>query len=238
MENIVIHKADTRGLTKLDWLEARQTFSFGSYFNPERIRFGALRVLNDDVIAGEKGFGDHPHDNMEIITIPLEGALTHRDNLGNEAVIRAGEIQVMSAGTGAYHSEFNHDPSQPVRSLQIWLYPNKRNVEPRYDQQKVDIEERNVLHQILSPDPQDKGVWIYQHAWFHIGKFDKGHEAIYQLKDGGNGVYVFVISGDVTVNGQALNSRDGMGLWNTSHLNIKADTDTEVLLMEVPMNID
>jgi len=235
MENTVIHRADTRGSTKTEWLEAHPTFSFGSYYNPQRMQFGALRVLNDDIIAGEKGFGDHPHDNMEIITIPLEGALAHRDSLGNGTTIRAGEIQVMSAGTGLYHSEFNAEQDKPVKSLQIWLYPNRRNVEPRYGQAKIDTSERNVLHQVLSPNADGQGVWIYQDAWFHIGKFDKGAEATYQLKAEDNGVYVFVISGEVTVSGQTLGPRDGMGTTNTRQLSIKADSDMEVLLMEVPM---
>lgn len=235
MENTVVHKADTRGSADLGWLVAHPTFSFGAYYNPDRMGFGALRVLNDDVIAGEKGFGDHPHDNMEIITIPLEGALAHKDSLGNEVVIRAGEIQVMSAGTGLYHSEYNYDDNEPVKSLQIWLYPNQRNVTPRYDQARIDTQERNTLHQILSPDETGGGVWIYQDAWFSMGKFDQGIQTSYQLKDADNGVYVFVISGEVTVNGEHLSPRDGMGIWNTEQLVILAETDMEVLVMEVPM---
>ncbi len=235
MEETIIHKADTRGLADLGWLQAHPTFSFGSYYNPERMGFGALRVLNDDVIAGEMGFGDHPHDNMEIITIPLEGALAHRDSLGNEAIIRAGEVQVMSAGTGLYHSEYNAEADQPVKALQIWVYPNKRNVEPRYDQVKVDTRERNVLHQVLSPYPGGPGVWIYQNAWFSMGTFDEGTETVYSLRQKENGVYVFVISGSVMVNGQTLAARDGMGIQHASLLSLKAGTDAEVLLMEIPM---
>lgn len=235
MEDTLLIKSETRGFTDIGWLQARPTFSFGGYYNPGRMHFGALRVLNDDVIAGEKGFGDHPHDNMEIITIPLEGALAHRDSLGNEAVIRAGEIQVMSAGTGLYHSEYNADVNEPVKVLQIWLYPNRRNVEPRYDQKKLDLQERNVLHQVLSPNAGEAGVWIYQDAWFSMGKFDAGVETTYHLKKPDNGVYALVISGEALVNGQLLSARDGMGVQNTGQMTIKATADMEILLMEVPM---
>lgn len=235
MENKVIHKAATRGLANHGWLKSRQTFSFANYYDPERIHFGALRVLNDDTVEGGRGFGEHPHDNMEIISIPLEGELVHKDSMGNQAVIKEGEIQVMSAGTGIYHSEYNHNLGEPVKFLQIWLFPNKRNVEPRYDQVKIDTTERNVFHQILSPNPDDEGVWIYQNAWFHIGSFDAGHEASYQLKDKSNGVYAFILSGSAEINGTVLDERDGMGIWNTESLNIKTNTDARILLMEVPM---
>lgn len=235
MENKVIHKAATRGHANLGWLNSHHTFSFANYYNPERIHFGALRVLNDDTVEGGRGFGEHPHDNMEIISIPLEGELVHKDSMGNEAVIKSGEIQVMSAGTGIYHSEYNRNPGEPVKFLQIWLFPDKRNVEPRYDQVKIDTEEKNVFHQILSPNANDAGVWIHQNAWFHIGNFDAGHEASYQLKDANNGVYVFMLKGSAEVNGTPLDQRDGMGIWNTAGLTIKATADAQILLMEVPM---
>jgi redox-sensitive bicupin YhaK (pirin superfamily) len=234
MENTVIHRADTRGSADLGWLQANPTFSFGHYYNRERMSFGALRVLNDDTIAGTKGFGDHPHDNMEIITIPLAGALTHRDNLGNAAVIRAGEIQVISAGTGLYHSEVNEDPATPAQVLQIWVYPNRRNVEPRYEHSRLDTDARNVWHQILSPNADDAGVWIYQDAWFNIGKFDAGSVTTYTLHRPESGIYVFVISGEITANGETLHPRDGMGISNISHIHITAGSNTEVLLMEIP----
>ncbi|MBD1392157.1 pirin family protein [Mucilaginibacter glaciei] len=237
MKNTIIHRANTRGVADLGWLKSYQTFSFSGYYNPERMRFGVLRVLNDDIVDGSKGFGDHPHDNMEIISIPLQGELVHKDSMGNEAVIKPGEIQVMSAGTGIYHTEFNKNDTEPVKFLQIWVYPNKRNVTPRYDQIAIPFNERNVLHQILSPNTDDNGVWIYQNAWFNMGEFDAGKEINYQLNDKANGVYVFVLNGDITVNGQHLNTRDGMGLWDTDQLNIKANTDTQVLLMEVPMEL-
>lgn len=235
MENKVIHKASTRGLADHGWLKSRQTFSFAGYYDPQRIHFGALRVLNDDTVEGGRGFGEHPHDNMEIISIPLEGELVHKDSMGNQAVIKEGEIQVMSAGTGIYHSEYNHNPGEPVKFLQIWLFPNKRNVQPRYDQVKIDTAERNVFHQILSPNADDSGVWIYQNAWFHIGSFDAGQEVSYQLKDKENGVYAFILNGSAEINGTQLDERDGLGISNTESLNIKASTDARILLMEVPM---
>lgn len=240
MPQSILHKANTRGHANHGWLDAHHTFSFASYYNPERHNFGVLRVLNDDRIDAGMGFGTHPHDNMEIITIPLEGELRHRDSMGNTAVIHAGEIQVMSAGTGIQHSEFNSSSDTTLNLLQIWIFPNKRNVIPRYDQQILNVADRhNKLQQILSPNSDDEGVWIYQNAWFHLGKFDKDFETSYALKQKGNGVYAFLISGDITINGQLLNTRDGLEIWDTDILNIKAESpDTEVLLMEVPMNLE
>lgn len=240
MPQTILHKANTRGHANHGWLDAHHTFSFASYYNPERHNFGVLRVLNDDRIDAGMGFGTHPHDNMEIITIPLAGELRHRDSMGNTAVIHAGEIQVMSAGTGIQHSEFNSSPDTTLNLLQIWIFPNKRNVTPRYDQQILNLADRhNKLQQVLSPNPEDAGVWIHQDAWFHLGKFDKDFETSYTLKQKENGVYVFVISGDVTINGQLLNTRDGLGIWETDVLNLKAEsTDTEVLLMEIPMDLN
>lgn len=239
MANTVIHKADTRGKVNHGWLKASHTFSFANYFNPERVNFGVLRVLNDDQIDGGTGFGTHPHDNMEIITIPLEGNLEHKDSMGNIAVIRKGEIQAMSAGTGIFHSEYNHSKDNPVKLLQIWIYPNKRNVEPRYSQIQLDeTKMHNRLEQILSPNADDAGVWIHQNAWFHLGKFEKGFSAEYSFKKSGNGVYAFVIKGDVTIAEQKLSERDGFGIWNTDKLSITANSDNvELLLMEVPMTL-
>lgn len=236
MENTIIHKANTRGRADHGWLQANFSFSFGNWYNPERIQFGALRVLNDDIIGEGMGFGTHPHDNMEIITIPLEGDLAHKDSMGNAATIKSGDIQVMSAGTGIQHSEFNPNPDLKTKSLQIWVYPNKRNVEPRYQQITLNLEDRkNKLQQILSPNADDSGVWIHQDAWFHLGKFDKGVSATYDFKKEGNGVYAFILSGTITINGQELETRDGFGIWNTNSLDIKATSDAEFLLMEIPM---
>ena len=238
MANQLIHKAATRGHADHGWLRTNHTFSFADYYNPERVHFGALRVLNDDYIAGGMGFGTHPHDNMEIITIPLEGDLEHKDSMGNGTVIKHGDVQVMSAGTGITHSEFNHNKTKPVQLLQIWVFPNKRNVTPRYDQITLDVNERhNKLQQILSPNSDDEGVWIHQDAWFHIGRFDQNFETTYTWKKQGNGVYVFVIKGDITVNGTALNERDGSGIWNTDSMSIQANSaDAELLIIEVPMH--
>ncbi|WP_338870454.1 pirin family protein [Spirosoma sp. SC4-14] len=238
MKNTVLHKADTRGLANHGWLKSQQTFSFANYYDPQRMHFGVLRVLNDDVVAPGRGFGTHPHDNMEIISIPLEGDLQHKDSMGNVATIRNGDIQVMSAGTGIQHSEYNASKDQPVKFLQIWVFPNKRNVEPRYDQISLNPNDRhNKLQQILSPNPTDTGVWIHQNAWFHLGRFDKDHSADYAVKAKGNGLYVFTLNGTIAVNGQTLNTRDGFGIWDTDKVSIRADSDAEFLLMDVPMAV-
>jgi redox-sensitive bicupin YhaK (pirin superfamily) len=236
MENTVLHKADTRGHADHGWLNAYHSFSFASWYNPDRVQFGTLRVLNDDTIAAGMGFGTHPHDNMEIITIPLEGDLAHKDSMGNTEVIKNGDVQVMSAGTGIQHSEFNPNEDQRTKLLQIWVFPKVRNVEPRYQQITLNPEDRNnKLQQILSPNAEDAGVWIHQDAWFHLGKFDKDTATTYELKKEGNGVYVFILSGTVTINGQELETRDGFGIWDTATLDIKANTAAEFLLMEIPM---
>jgi quercetin 2,3-dioxygenase len=236
MSVTILHKAESRGYADHGWLLSRHTFSFANYYDPDRIHFGALRVLNDDSVAAGKGFGTHPHDNMEIISIPLEGDLEHKDSMGNISVIRHGDIQVMSAGTGIFHSEYNRNADKPVKFLQIWVFPNRKNVVPRYDQITLNIEDRhNKLQQILSPDENDAGVWIYQNAWFHIGRFDKDFSLDYRLKSGGNGVYAFVLSGEFTIDGQPLKPRDGFGVRETEKISIKAEQESELLLMEVPM---
>ena len=237
MANTILHKASTRGHANHGWLDSYHTFSFGNYYNPERMAFGVLRVLNDDSVKGGMGFGTHPHDNMEIISIPLEGDLQHKDSIGNTAVIKQGDIQAMSAGTGIYHSEQNKNKDETVKFLQIWIFPNKKNVTPRYDQVTLNVTDRhNKLQQVLSPNADDAGVWIYQDAWFHMGNLDKGVTVKYELKKEGNGVYVFILKGDATINGQQLNTRDGLGLQDINELDIVADNDAEILLMEVPMN--
>ncbi|NRT11802.1 pirin family protein [Flavobacterium sp. 14A] len=236
MENTVLHKATTRGHADHGWLNAYHSFSFGSWYNPERVQFGALRVLNDDTIAAGMGFGTHPHDNMEILTIPLEGDLAHKDSMGNTETIKNGDVQVMSAGTGVKHSEFNPNDDQRTKLLQIWVFPNKKNVTPRYQQITLNKADRhNKLQQILSPNPEDEGVWIHQDAWFHLGKLEKDTSIDYHIKKEGNGVYAFVLSGQLTINGQELDTRDGFGIWNTATLELKMNSDVELLLMEVPM---
>lgn len=239
MENTVLHKANTRGVASHGWLESRHTFSFANYNNPERMHFGVLRVLNDDKVDPGMGFGTHPHDNMEIISIPLEGDLEHNDSMGNTTVIKNGDIQIMSAGTGVFHSEYNKNKDKLVKFLQIWVYPNKKNVTPRYDQITLDKNERkNKFQQIISPNPDDEGVWIQQDAWFHLGDFDKGIKTDYKIKKSGNGVYVFVLKGEATIEDQKLETRDGFGIWDTNQFTITANTeDTEILLMEVPMSL-
>jgi len=234
----VLHKANTRGHANHGWLDTHHTFSFANYRNPERMHFGVLRVLNDDVVAGGRGFGTHPHDNMEIISIPLEGDLEHKDSMGNVTVIKQGDVQVMSAGTGVFHSEYNKNMDQEVRFLQIWLFPNKRNVAPRYDQIALENQHlKNQLFQILSPNKDDEGVWIHQNAWFHMGNLDKGFTTNYSLKGSDTGVYAFVMEGDVTIEGQALSKRDGYGIWDIANIQISANSDARILLMEVPMQI-
>jgi redox-sensitive bicupin YhaK (pirin superfamily) len=236
MGNSVLHKSETRGDANHGWLHSRHTFSFADYYDPERVHFGMLRVLNDDIVEAGMGFSTHPHDNMEIISIPLEGDLEHKDSMGNISVIKHGDVQVMSAGSGITHSEYNRNKDRKVKFLQIWVFPNRKNVKPRYDQITLNIADRhNMFQQILSPNPDDAGVWIYQNAWFHLGHFDKGFSADYKVKAAGNGVYTFVLSGSVTINNQALNSRDGLGIWDTDKLSVKADGDAEFLMIEVPM---
>lgn len=239
MANTILHKAETRGHANHGWLDSHHTFSFANYHNPERMHFGVLRVLNDDRVDPGMGFGTHPHDNMEIISIPLEGDLEHKDSMGNVAVIKHGDIQVLSAGTGIQHSEYNKNKDKLTKFLQIWVFPNKKNVTPRYDQITLNLNDRhNKLQQILSPNADDEGVWIHQDAWFHLGKFDQGFSTTYKIKKAGNGVYAFVLKGDFTIDGHALNQRDGLGVWDTDSISIKANSiDAEILLMDVPMTM-
>lgn len=234
----ILHKAESRGHANHGWLDSHHTFSFANYYNHERMHFGVLRVLNDDKVAPGKGFGTHPHDNMEIISIPLEGDLEHKDSMGNTAVIREGDVQVMSAGTGVFHSEYNKNTDKEVKFLQIWVFPNKKNLEPRYDQISLrDIEKDNTFYQILSPNKYEQGVWINQNAWFHLGKFEAGKSETYTLKSKENGVYAFILEGEVEIESQKLGKRDGFGIWETSEIDVKSISDSRILLMEVPMNI-
>lgn len=237
MANTVLHKSDTRGHANHGWLDSHHTFSFANYYNPDRMHFGVLRVLNDDRVDPGMGFGTHPHDNMEIISIPLEGDLEHKDSMNNVTVIKNGDIQVMSAGTGIYHSEYNKNADKLTKFLQIWVFPNKKDVTPRYDQITLKLEDRhNKLQQILSPNKEDAGVWIHQDAWFHLGTFDKDFATEYAIKRKGNGVYAFVIKGDIMIDGQLLNERDGMGIWDTDKISLVAKSaGAELLLMDVPM---
>jgi redox-sensitive bicupin YhaK (pirin superfamily) len=236
MENTVLHKANTRGHADHGWLNAYHSFSFASWFNPERVQFGMLRVLNDDTIAAGMGFGTHPHDNMEIITIPLEGDLAHKDSMGNESIIKTGDIQVMSAGTGIQHSEFNPNADLQTKLFQIWLFPKYRNVEPRYQQITLDVtKQKNNFAQILSPNAEDEGVWIYQDAWFYLSAFEADYSKKLSLKKEGNGFYIMTVEGEIEVNGEKLEKRDAIGIWETYEIEVKAITDSKFLIMEIPM---
>ncbi|MBH0006379.1 pirin family protein [Psychrobacter sp. SWN149] len=234
----IYHAADSRGDANHGWLKSRHTFSFANYHNPERMGFGALRVINDDFVIGGRGFGKHSHRDMEIISIPLAGKLAHGDSIGNEGVIETGEIQVMSAGTGITHSEMNGDNEEAMKFLQIWVMPNKMNVTPRY--QQVDMNaliQPNEFSQVLSLNADDAGVWIHQNAWFSMGDFDEGISQTYQLNDSNNGVYVFVISGEVVIESNTLSTRDGLGIWDTKSFTMNVEAATRVLVMEVPLFI-
>ena len=232
-----LHKADTRGHANHGWLDSHHTFSFAGYYDPARVHFGMLRVLNDDIVKGGAGFGQHPHDNMEIISIPLKGALEHGDNTGGNGIIRSGEVQIMSAGSGIAHSEKNASKVEDVNFLQIWVFPKERNIKPRYDQKLFSAEDRkNRFQTVVSPEKNGSSLWINQDAWFSLGNLSKGTSNEYTVQKSSNGIYAFVIQGEITVNGQKLSKRDGLGVWDTDKISISADTDAEVLLIDVPMN--
>ena len=234
----IVHKAATRGHASFGWLNSYHTFSFGSYHNPERVHFGALRVLNDDTVAKGMGFSKHPHDNMEIVSIPLEGDLHHKDSTGRDEIIRQHDVQIMSAGSGIAHSEMNANKDKEVKFLQIWVFPKVTNIEPRYQQKNFKPEDRNnQLLTVVAPD-DEKAVWINQDAWFSLGKFSQESTTRYQIRKPGNGVYAFILKGTVTLNGETVADRDGLGIWDTDSIEIKADTDAEFLLIDVPMELE
>lgn len=235
----VLHKAGTRGHANHGWLDSYHTFSFAGYYDPSRVHFGLLRVLNDDVVKGGMGFGQHPHDNMEIVSIPLQGALEHRDNTGGHAIIRSGEVQIMSAGSGIAHSEKNASSSEEVNFLQIWVFPKERNIKPRYDQRLfANADRKNVLQTVVAPEKNGDALWINQDAWFTLTDLTKGTTLDYDLHRPTSGVYVFVINGSVTAGDVSLNRRDGLGIEQTDKFSLRADSDAEVLLVEVPMNLN
>jgi len=232
----VIHNATTRGHANHGWLDSHHSFSFANYYNPERMHFGVLRVLNDDIVKGGNGFGAHPHDNMEIVSIPLKGALEHKDTTGRHEIIKTNDVQIMSAGSGITHSEYNASKTDPVNFLQIWVFPKVKNIAPRYEQKTFDPAAReNKFQVVVSPEQNGDGVYINQDAWFSLGTLKKDFTTSYAVKRQGNGVYVFVLAGEVTVNGQKLSTRDGLGISETESLSITANTDAEVLLLDVPM---
>ena len=233
----IFHSSSSRGAADHGWLKAKHSFSFANYYDSERVQFGALRVLNDDIIAPGMGFGTHPHDNMEIITIPLDGALEHKDSMDNIGVIETDEIQVMSAGSGVYHSEYNKNKDQSVSLLQIWVFPNKKNVTPRYDQKNIkDLKKVNSFYPIVTPNQKGPGMWIHQDAWFHLGEFDKETRINYNINKKGNGVYAFLIEGSVQIDGESLEKRDALGLWDTESFELLANPNSRILLIEVPLN--
>lgn len=233
----IIHRGNTRGFANHDWLQSYHTFSFAGYYNPERIHFGALRVLNDDAVKGGMGFGTHPHDNMEIVSIPLNGALEHRDNTGRHEIISTNEVQIMSAGSGISHSEFNASKTDPVNFLQIWVFPKLKDITPRYQQQAFEPAARqNKLQVVVSPE-QDSGVLlINQDAWFSLGKFDEGQTVDISPRMAQQGSYLFVLEGEVEVDGEVLQRRDAIGLIDFSKVSVKALKAAEFLLIDVPMN--
>jgi len=233
----ILHKAGTRGHANHGWLNSYHSFSFAGYHDPERIHFGALRVLNDDTVKQGMGFGTHPHENMEIVSIPLSGDLHHKDSTGRDKIIRQNDVQIMSAGSGISHSETNANNNKDVKFLQVWVFPKERNIEPRYEQKTFLPDDRqDQLLTVVAPD-DEKAVWINQDAWFSLGKFSKDFSTTYQLHKEGNGVYAFVLNGNITINEQTLEPRDGYGISETGAINIKAGTDAELLLIEVPMTI-
>lgn len=231
-----IYKADSRGLAEHGWLTSRHTFSFADYYDPQRIRFGLLRVLNDDIVQPGMGFGTHPHDNMEIISIPLQGELAHKDSMGTKQVIKTGDVQIMSAGSGVTHSEFNNSDSELVNFLQIWVFPKERNITPRYDQKTLNLNDRiNKIQMIISPEKDSKTLWINQDAYFSLAKLDENKSLTYEIKNKGNGLYIFLLDGDLNVADEILSKRDAIGLENLNNLEIKANKPSEILLIEVPM---
>ncbi|AWG27145.1 pirin family protein [Flavobacterium kingsejongi] len=227
-----------RGKADMGWLKANFSFSFGNYYNPESVQFGMLRVLNDDTIGAGMGFGTHPHEDMEIITIPLEGGLTHRDSLGNEATVRFGEVQVMSAGTGVRHSEMNASATEAAKTLQLWIFPEREDVTPRYDQKSFDLEQhRNSLVTIVTPENKNDGnaLWIHQQAYLHLGIFDAGKTTTYTVKQKENGVYLFLIAGEIEINNQTIHQRDAYGIVDFETFEIKTNALSKILVIEVPM---
>jgi redox-sensitive bicupin YhaK (pirin superfamily) len=232
----ILHKADARGRSEHGWLDSRHTFSFADYYDPERMGFGVLRVINDDIVGPRAGFGTHSHSNMEIISVPLSGSLRHEDSMGHTQVIRQGEVQIMSAGTGISHSEYNASDSDPVNFLQIWVSPKQRDITPRYGQQEFPAENREGRFQtVVAPDSENGAVWINQDAWFSLGRFNASRRDTYSLHTNANGVYVFVLEGGVEVAGERLGRRDGLGITEAGEIEIAAVTDCELLVIEVPL---
>lgn len=235
----VIHRAETRGSADHGWLKAKHSFSFAGYYEEDREQFGALRVLNDDIVEAGHGFGMHPHNNMEIITIPLEGALRHKDSMGHTSVIKAGDVQIMSAGKGLTHSEYNASATDSLNLLQIWLFPKSRNIEPRYGETTFDVTQMQGewLNVVAPLSEKTEALQINQDAWFSLGKFEKRKTISYSKKRAENGLYVFVIEGGIEVEGEALSRRDAIGITGADTIEVTANDHAYVLIMDVPMDV-
>jgi quercetin 2,3-dioxygenase len=232
----IVHPAGERGHANHGWLDSYHSFSFGHWYDPGKVHFGALRVLNDDRVLGGQGFGAHPHDNMEIVSIPLKGALAHKDSTGTDGIIKTGDVQIMSAGSGIRHSEYNASTTDAVNFLQLWVFPKEENIKPRYDQKSFEESERkNKWQVVVSPIEEEGGLWINQDARFALAKLETGKSLEYKTKFSGNGVYFFVIDGALEADGKKLDKRDGIGIWETNKVELKATADSEILAIEIPM---
>lgn len=236
----VLHREDLRGKAEHGWLHSRHTFSFAQYYDPQRMGFGAFRVLNDDIVEASAGFGPHSHDNMEIISLALAGSMRHQDSIGNTYVIKQGEVQVMSAGTGVSHSEYNASDSEPLNFLQIWVQPKLMELEPRYSQKEFTTDGRyNKFQTIIIPDGSPASeigaLSINQDAWFSLADFTAGRSGYYELKTDGNGVYIFVLEGEIEVAGERLGRRDGMEIVETDAVEFEALAISQLLMIEVPL---
>ncbi|MDB5223328.1 MAG: Pirin-related protein [Chitinophagaceae bacterium] len=231
-----IQRASERGKANFGWLNSNHSFSFGHWYDPQKMNFGALRVLNDDIVTGGQGFGAHPHDNMEIVSIPLKGALAHKDSTGTDGIIKTGDVQIMSAGSGIKHSEFNASKTEEVNFLQVWILPKQENIKPRYEQKTFAVAGRkNKWQTVVSPDEKDGGVWINQDAVFSLASAEKDSVLIYKNKFSGNGVYLFMLNGEAEVNGETLHKRDAIEISEADEFEIKLKEGSELLAIEVPM---
>ena len=232
----IFHRSDSRGIADHGWLHSRHTFSFANYYNPDRMSFGKLRVLNDDIVEPSMGFGTHPHDNMEIVSIPISGSLRHEDSMGNQHIIEPGEVQIMSAGSGVTHSEYNNSDVDQVNFLQIWVIPKKLDIKPRYEQKCFDVEKkRNQFQIVVSPDGEKESISINQDVYFTLVDLDKDCSISYQIRNSDNGVYIFMISGSVMLGDQYLDERDGVEVSNTLCVTLLARTNTQLLFIETPI---
>ena len=233
----IFHSATSRGHADHGWLNAHHSFSFANWYDPNRIHFGMLRVLNDDIVAAGEGFGMHPHNDMEIITIILDGALQHKDNMGNGSIIKPGDVQVMSAGTGVLHSEFNPLESQATNLFQLWIIPKEKNIAPRYDQRTYGVDERNnKIQTVASGFKGENELYIHQDAAISLAKLQPSSSLEYEIKKSGNGVYIMSVNGNIDVEGTKLNTRDAIGVWETGKIQMSSMTGSDIMIIEVPMN--